>query len=176
MTFIVASRDGTDIDPEVEALCRRVLAVRRHWCKFPGRQSCILADLASYAARSYVGTDTSRPRGLRPAPPPGAPGRKHSAPGFRPFGPIGVLLLALHRAAAVVEVVDDHVLVHMEGYPSLDLFRAPVQLLRPAITALAVRARCRAAADARDSLQGAQDVDHAITLGALGSESGVVPA
>eukprot|EP00973_Karenia_brevis_P057872 8055246-Karenia_brevis.AAC.1 len=76
MAFTLAGV-GDDLDPSYHILYRRLLLVRRTLAKFPHYLSDIKYLLKSYQHVHHIGTKHAdlNMSSLRPAPPPGDPGR-----------------------------------------------------------------------------------------------------
>ena len=76
------------------------------------------------------------------APLPGYPGRHQWKPYFRPFGPIGVLLMQLHENAAALTIELD---IISTDATSIIIMNCPLRELKPMLHGLATRARTYAA-------------------------------
>ena len=142
---------GTDLDPVVELLARRVAIIRRMIAKHPRTLSIIQDIHLHYGQLDFFGI--SKPgvqlHNLKSAPPPGAGTKqawKHSTPAR---GPFGLLCLSLHEAASAI---DNELNIHAHNEAAISITQIPAQYLRPAVRALGVRARNRYAATIRSNL------------------------
>jgi hypothetical protein len=156
MTF-AAQKEG-DPDPDNQILCRRIMALRRMTARHPEQVSQVRSVWEHYKAQDFCGIfrGESALQKLAPAPPPGAKGRKHWKPKGGAKGPIGLLLISLHMAAACLDE-EMKICQHLEE--PVDVYGCPWQHLKPEVMDIGGRARHRFAASQRRALHGVQELD-----------------
>ena len=91
---------------------------------------------------------------------PGASGRKDWKPYFKPFGPIGILLLQCHEKGTAI---DKQFCLHQTRWPHTDLLECPFQDLYPTIARIATQARTLAHTDQRRLTTNLYDIDRVAT-------------
>ena len=157
MKFLLESH-GTDLDPAVEVLSRRVMVLKRILAKHSHMQALVQDIHLQYAARGFLGTDTSSVAIglLRPAPPPGTGTRTQWKQGCKPLGPIGLLCLSLHEAAASL---GKGLAIASRGEGVIHICTMPYHHLRVAIQQLAIRARTWHASSCRNLYKELKEVD-----------------
>jgi hypothetical protein len=157
LTFATSSH-GSDLDPETTVLTRRVTMLRRMLVKRPRRRSQAVRILQEYIDADYTGTQVCQVRDgtAQTAPLPGYPGRRKWKPHFRPFGPIGILLVQLHEKAAALTI--DLEIISTEA-TDINVLNCPLQELKPMLHGLATRARTTAAEGTRREVEDLYEID-----------------
>jgi hypothetical protein len=161
-TFAVSSH-GSDLDPEVVVLCRRILFIRRILTKRPHCIEIARRTWQQYEDYQYIGTDINKVQtGLcEIAPPLGKGSRSNWKPFFAPFGPIGVLLEQLHTIGVGM---DENLSLRTVGEVPIETLHCPWQSLRPAVQDLGRRARTESAQGYRSESINLFEIDREATL------------
>ena len=118
-----------DLDPEVEILVKRVIAIRRQICKSRECLDRVKKLLTRYIHHGVKGTFLSEEAltHLCPAPPVGDPLRHMWNPHNQATGPIALMLHSLHLIAAAM---DTDLVVHQDGEADFSIMTMPYQHLR----------------------------------------------
>ena len=157
LVFWMCSR-GSDLDPVVEILVRRVILIRRMKCKWPRVEQSIQRIHVAYAKIGLQGTDATI-QGislLLPSPPPADDNGTSWKPAVPPRGPIGHLINCIFRMGAAIASNMD-IVRHKEEMFSIHSI--PWQHVRMLTRDLGIRARTRAASKARTYLANCTEVD-----------------
>ena len=103
-SFFAANSHGTDFDPEIEILAKRVMAIRRLATGSEEARRRVEDILAVYRAAGRRGTvvDEDALDQLMPAPPPLHKDRGKWDPDTPPKGPVALLAHSLHLVGAAV--------------------------------------------------------------------------
>ena len=132
--------------------------VRRYLAKNPGQASKVHNIFAFYHNNKYEGTlqHASPLSSLKPAPPPGARGRKQHKTSQPMYGPIGLLLQQLHFSRAAYDVADGTIRAH--GHVPTHLMHTTMQAFRSNLFHIAIVSRNMYAATVRTALKDTQHV------------------
>lgn len=156
-----------DIDPLVQILVRKVVLMRRVLAKRPQLLDMISQSLAMYRKCAYVGIWYSgmAMEEVHPAPSPGYDEWKAWKAKTNAWGPMGLLCDGLWYAGAVLDV--DTFAIKSFQEVDIPVFALPIQHLRPAVCALAMRARTTAASLCRSLFDGIKQLDNFVLKQAL---------
>ena len=146
-----------DLDPWVQILVRRIVALRRMWFRHPPMRPA-LERLVDYHLRSGtpgIVADPADHSDALPAPP-GA-GWGAATTGEGPLGPVGLLAAAV--ASFGLSLTTSFSLI-AEHEPPLNVLKVPWQTLRPRVEELAAAARYRHATTTRQDIRHAGPLDH----------------
>ena len=161
LTFAAATR-GTDVDPDVNVVCKRIKALRRSMAKDEEIKAMAHEIMEKYREMHEPGCYTTADE-LKEKPLAGAPctpERARLKKQCRPQGPIGLLLESIHLQAATI---DRDFNIHQWNQPAIQLTKAPFQQIGAMAIQMCTRNRTRSAANKREMTKGLAEIDKEAT-------------
>ena len=134
--------EGSDLDPMVQQLVRKVMLLKRIMSKYPKVEIKVKSAICAYTIEGKKGT-------LKPAAASALDAIPHC-------GPIGHLLTQLDKVGATI---DDNYTIHQNLEVDISITATPWQEIKPQIEALGQRARLRQARDQRALLENITEID-----------------
>ena len=119
-------------------------------------------NLECYIANGYNGTNVQDVNDgiANAAPLPGNQNRGDWRPYYKPYGPVGILLLQLNEKASALS---KDFSLHTHGWPETNLITCPHQELKPTIARTAINARTKAQCNTRKSNANLHEIDRIAT-------------
>lgn len=171
---------GSDVDPDVEVVRRRVMGFRRTSVVHREAASMVSDIFNKYCEQGHPGTcntldDANLEGHLLANVVAGEPTSRERArlrSQCKPHGPAGYLLESLHLQASAMDI--DYV-VHQGNQPDIMAIEAPYQHLSPMVRQLCCRHRTIAADSSRDEAKYLHEIDAGATdAGQLGDEDRII--
>ena len=150
------------MDPDVEIVTRRVAALRRSMAKSEEQKAMIDEIYEGYHENDepgcYRGLEELKDRTI--AGEPGTAQRGRLRKRCKPFGPVGFLLESIFLQAAGM---DCNYEIRQWNQPTIQIWQAPYQHLKPMVQQLCTRNRTKDGEDAREETQGLDEIDKTAT-------------